>query len=395
MSNVKQRTLLVHAGGSKTGSTAIQNFCELHADRLLGAGVYYGRRLGIGSKYQMGSGNGFPLYQALASGQLNDVMELTQSHSAQGRLCLCSSEYFAHASVDQWALLKKCCDQSGLELRVIIYVRNVIPFLQSAYDQAIKRHGESACFAAWSENAAWQHAQALQALASVFDPQAITVAHYDTSSATLIRSFFGFIGIASALEIGVDDESRTVNRSLTSTERAALRRINGVLGDMVSPELSDHLIYQRPELKIQAEAIDLPTIDRLVARFGPDVQWINQVFFAGRQQLAVLPHSEPSGAAVPDAVGPDFELERTCLIDIADWCVSKLKGARDGGIDFVANRLRNIDWHNGGHSLVPADFDPVAYLLFNPDVLVAGAPPYEHFILAGHQEGRRYTWPKS
>ena len=28
MSNVKQRTLLVHAGGSKTGSTAIQNFCN-------------------------------------------------------------------------------------------------------------------------------------------------------------------------------------------------------------------------------------------------------------------------------------------------------------------------------------------------------------------------------
>jgi hypothetical protein len=395
MVNGNNRLLLVHAGGSKTGSTAIQNFCELHAERLLEAGIFYGRRLGIGSKYQMGSGNGYPLYQALAAGNSRDVLELTQSHAAHGRLGLCSSEYFAHSTVDDWLRLEESCDQSGLQLKVIFFVRNVIPFLQSAFDQAVKRHGESASFTLWSETSEWQHVQSLRVLADALGPASISVVHYDSALFTLIRTFLGVMGVDSSFEVDADAASRTVNRSLTSVERTAMRRINATLGGMVAAELSDHLIYRRPEMKAQAEEVEAATVRRLVERFEMDVQWINQHFFAGQETVAVLPRPASPSAAALGVAPSDFEQERNCLTDIADWCVAKLKGSKADAIDFVANRLRFIDWHNGGNPLIPPDFDPVAYLLFNPDVLAAGVPPYEHFILAGHKEGRSHKWPNS
>ena len=40
---------------------------------------------------------------------------------------------------------------------------------------------------------------------------------------------------------------------------------------------------------------------------------------------------------------------------------------------------------------VPADFDVLAYLLLNPDVLRAGIDPCRHFVEHGRGEGRRYT----
>lgn len=42
-------------------------------------------------------------------------------------------------------------------------------------------------------------------------------------------------------------------------------------------------------------------------------------------------------------------------------------------------------------SPIPHDFDPVYYLIANPDVSSAGADPYEHFAAYGYREGRCYS----
>ena len=96
--NVNTNTFFLHAGGSKTGSTAIQNFCESNTDRLQQYGVSYENRLGITSDYMMGSGNGFALYQAVMARQSDDVATLLKGHMGSTARCVCSSEYFADLS---------------------------------------------------------------------------------------------------------------------------------------------------------------------------------------------------------------------------------------------------------------------------------------------------------
>ncbi len=55
------------------------------------------------------------------------------------------------------------------------------------------------------------------------------------------------------------------------------------------------------------------------------------------------------------------------------------------------NRLRGIAEHpylNGEN--LPAGFDPLHYLLLNPDVLIAGADPVQHYLEFGKKENRKY-----
>ena len=39
---------------------------------------------------------------------------------------------------------------------------------------------------------------------------------------------------------------------------------------------------------------------------------------------------------------------------------------------------------------LPAGFDPLHYLLLNPDVLIAGADPIQHYLEFGEKENRKY-----
>ncbi|HEY6531315.1 MAG TPA: hypothetical protein VIY72_03365, partial [Acidimicrobiales bacterium] len=61
----------------------------------------------------------------------------------------------------------------------------------------------------------------------------------------------------------------------------------------------------------------------------------------------------------------------------------------------VALLSRLQEWKWGDPSLrsspeIPEDFDPVGYLLANPDVLAAQVDPYEHYLSSGKDEGRRW-----
>lgn len=51
---------------------------------------------------------------------------------------------------------------------------------------------------------------------------------------------------------------------------------------------------------------------------------------------------------------------------------------------------RFSDSHFKSDQRIPAGFDAVKYLFLNPDVADAGCDPFEHFVLFGIKEGRRY-----
>jgi hypothetical protein len=62
------------------------------------------------------------------------------------------------------------------------------------------------------------------------------------------------------------------------------------------------------------------------------------------------------------------------------------------GVDFVSSRLKSIDWANSHHASIPENFDPVAYLILNKDLLNSQEKPFEHYIRYGQFERRRTSW---
>ena len=59
-------------------------------------------------------------------------------------------------------------------------------------------------------------------------------------------------------------------------------------------------------------------------------------------------------------------------------------------------KLKRIVEKYGSHSEnLPSDFDPLHYLLLNPDVLIAGADPVQHYLTHRAKEGRAYRIPSA
>lgn len=391
------RTLLIHAGGSKTGSSALQNFFEINVSRLESFGFAYENSRHIEHEYEIGSGNGLLLYEQLSSMTItdNEIDRLVSSYFGQCNNAICTSEFFAELDAHGWKKLFESSTRLGVKLKVIFYVRNVISFFLSGYDQIIKRHGEYELFDEWVEKATWQHGKALQIMASVLPRSSIQVLHFDSERANLIKGFFNIIDVDASCEINAPDQKRQVNRGLTNEEREVLITVNKTLGAGYSKEVSELLIYADPNARGEPVSYHKTTADSLLDRYNTEVNWVNNTFFNGQTVVSVLP-IKPVKAALD--LKPKTEPEQKGNVEkqVLNWALEKLKTIKDETEQAITEAVRAANQKNSGKFPpdIPADFDVLAYLLLNRDVLHAGVDPIQHFTNYGRNEGRAYKFLK-
>jgi len=389
------KTLFIHAGGAKTGSSALQNFFHLNASRLESLGFAYENRLHIEHDYEIGSANGMLLYKILSSAAPtdNEIDSLVLSYFGQCNNAICSSEFFAEFDSHSWKKLFESSMRLGVKLKVIFYVRNVIPFLLSAYDQIIKRHGGHKSFDEWVEKATWQHGKALRIIAGELPQSSIQVFHFDHIRKNLIRGFLDILGIYSSSEVDPIDQKRQVNRSLTSEEREALITVNKTLGAAYSKELSELLIYADPNARGEPVSYNKTTADSLQDCYNTEVNWVNNTFFNGQAVVSVLP-TQPVKKAPSIKLETEPKQKGNVERLVLGWTLEKLKTIKDETEQTIAEAVRVSIQNNTGkfHPDIPADFDVLAYLLLNRDVLHAGVDPIQHYIDYGKNEGRVYKF---
>lgn len=65
--------IIIHIGLTKTGSTALQRFCDNNAEYLIKLGYYYLLFESIDEGNYRSSGNGFGLYSEVLANALNPV----------------------------------------------------------------------------------------------------------------------------------------------------------------------------------------------------------------------------------------------------------------------------------------------------------------------------------
>lgn len=288
-------------------------------------------------------------------------------------------------------MLIESINRLGVELKVIFYVRNVIPFFLSSYDQSIKRLGERSLFDEWVIKQDWQHASGLRIMVDELPQSSIQVLHFDHERASLIKGFVDILGIDPSFEVYQNDLRRVVNRSLTEKEREALIAVNKVFGQTYSTELSRLLISANPHGLAEPISYHQSTTEILLARFSNEVDWINKTFFKGQTVVSVLPiESEKNLNKKSTTAAPQFDVEKRVL----DWVLEKLKSIQEETEQRLVGVLQDVANVSSrqNHPDIPDDFDPLAYLLINPDVLIAGFDPYQHYILHGKSKGRLYKF---
>jgi len=379
------KTLYLHIGGGKTGSSAIQNYLELNVDALEKYGIAYLNRVNITSPYEITSGNGIPLVNSLTQGKSDaEIKNLIKSYIGKNESGICSSEFLSLLNTDNFITIIKNAMDINVEVKIIIYIRDIIPFFLSKYDQAIKRHGEHRPFKKFVLTSDYDHFTTLKSLNKINgiidSSECIKVIHYETSKNDLIGSFLGTLGI-NITDSHKSEEKIIVNRSLTQQERSAIRAINRISGELYSTTISNLLISKNPNIPSESIKLDCKTLDYLRIRFQDQVSWINKHYFNGECIVKINQDS-----AIITEKTYKYSSRKSIHNTISEWCNKEKKAIHDIKIFAItAEKNKQKNKH-----LLPEDFDCIDYLIINRDVFLAGVDPVDHYLRSGMIEGRQY-----
>jgi hypothetical protein len=387
-----KRLLYIHAGGGKAGSSAIQAALAAEGVALNQIGIGYLEAPPQSSAFAITSGNGFKLYQALVSENDTPIEVLLDGLMGDFEVAICSSEFLGALSPVQWGWLRACASSKNIELRLIYFASTASHYLVSSYNQEVKRHGESRDIFDYVKTAAWRHYDDLVNASEAFSRTEISVLSYEQSKSAILTAFsksWPDLELCQGILSPYDD--RIVNRSLTSSELDIVRMINVRWGDRFSQQISDVLIYSKPEAHPK-EAPDPELIRTIEKKFSSATAWINATFFENEDGLKAFQAKDFGKRAATRSDGNSSE----SLVCVLEWALGQIAANDERSDGYrIAQSLAAIDWENSGHADIPADFDPVAYLLLHKDVASTGVPPYDHYLKSGKLEGRAHRWPET
>ncbi len=388
MTTQRHRVLIIHAGGGKTGSSALQSVLAETSARLAEVGISYVNAPPTQSPYAITSGNGTALYDLVATPRWNkEGADLIDNYFGSFAIAICSNEFLGSMSADEWRRLLKTAAELDIAVRVVFFVRSAGSYLASCYNQDVKR-GVHDTFDEYLIGATWHHLDALRTLDEVIPAECLKVLNYEACVRDVAGAFAAAIEeLAPARGILHEVPRRKVNRSLDPVEIAMVRLVNRKLGGSAGEALSDRLIYESPE-KQGGTSLDPEQADIVAAKYADGTSWLNARFFASSANPLPLRSSpDPRLDAGDEALAQTIE-------SALEWALEQGGARPHAEADNIYRALHGIDWQNSGHAEVPIGFDPIAYLIMNVDVLQAGVPPYAHFLSSGKFENRQYRWPQ-
>lgn len=156
------KTLFLHVGLPKTGSSSIQYFLASNAKKLFKKGLHYPNLFGEVEntlKVKIGSGNGHAISRVLTGakkgtkGQTAKTVFAVLSKAlirAEGRDLLISSEgLYKISSKKHIERIHEIAKSHGYSIKVIIYLRRQDQALTSIYNQKVKRHRQTSSLVNW------------------------------------------------------------------------------------------------------------------------------------------------------------------------------------------------------------------------------------------------------
>ena len=160
-SNLAHKKLIIHAGGSRTGSSFLQK--KLANNPLKKYGVNYASVINIDNVYPEG-GNGQCIYEILNSpdagqSEKKRIIELIKGFFQESCIAICSSEFLSELSPEQWRLFITILDDLKIDYKIIVFIRDVSSYFASVYLQSVLYHGVASSISHWIEAIdKWQHA---------------------------------------------------------------------------------------------------------------------------------------------------------------------------------------------------------------------------------------------
>jgi hypothetical protein len=381
---VHSRRLVLHIGAPKTGTSAIQRFLASNTDSLRLVGMDYLNAEPPRADLHT-TGNGLPifLYFERAEAEPKKLESLINCYFGAQRTAIVSSELLSFIAAVGWRQIIEACQAQNIVPFVIYYVRNVYPFYISIYNQVVKHDGVTDSFEEFVErNSVFNCADRLAFITDLIGTDHLVVAHYESEKKNICEHFFSLISPA-ADKLNFELHTGRVNRSLDEAELRLMRIANRYPKAHFPGELPNILISRDP--KRCSEKPSRPEIIQLLTRRHiHDVSQINARYFGGRQTLQIA-------GAVPTTL-EDTAIATAPAEKLFEWAMVRLDPARHENFQQFLDEARALAARSRKviHPDIPPDFDPAAYLLANPDLLMARVNPFKHFLNHGRAEGRSW-----
>lgn len=267
------KTLYIHAGQFKTGSSYLQSCFALSTDVLAENGIAYPwvSNLDRAKAGRITSGNGTLLLDGSAEW---DALDRSQFHE-NTRGFLFSNEYFCVKTFhpDVLERIQKFCSEFGIDrVHCILFVRNPLDHAISTHQQMIKRSGSDMDLDSYvaTYKMPIQIMEFLrQAEENDFD---VTLYNYSMVSKEIAALTEDWLEIpAGSLQ---QPEIERINRSLSKGELELQKQLNRHIGQ--ASRFADALCEELPKIRPEFTYPSLQAQSELFERLAPAIDYINE-----------------------------------------------------------------------------------------------------------------------
>jgi hypothetical protein len=379
------KKLFLHIGIQKTGSSYLQHMLRVNSRRLHERGIAY---RAFSNQY-VSSGNGDAmLAEVRAMRALPDFERMLDRYFADCQTAIVSSELLYSTGLcpqgPGWQFLLQRLNECDIQVEVIAFFRNPVDYLRSAYSQSVRRHGFTEDFSRYIDEFSpdlydGPLRQLVPAIETMGRNARLHVLEYESASrAGLWRVFVEICGLHVS---DVFQEAARVNPALNASQLLLHRIHNEVRPDDESDFFSDLLIQNAVLADADPLGVTETEFAAIQARFSTAVEFVNQ-FVSGEPVKLSPPSSFSPGA--DELVMRSGDIARLMKPLLSDEYAMRILSRAFAQIREQC-RIGDPDLKRRY-----PDFDPLAYLVWNPDLIQAKVDPYRHFDTHGRHEGRRY-----
>ena len=263
------------------------------------------------------------------------------------------------------------------DMEFVCFVRDPFDLVLSCWLQMIKDGNQTFCFSSYMDKVIDRtNSPSMLTSCDLFHSLGLpsTVLNFDHHRHNIAVPFLRAIGAENLIGQVELTTKREANRSLTPSAAH--------LGVLLHEKLSNRDLTatflraaQNPDRPKAAPYYNRDQHQRILDQFASTISLIN----------ASLPDDQKLATQVRDRPDADFVILPEDVALLLAF-VAKLVAAG-------AEPRGPVAAHNVTAAMVlPADFDPEAYLFHNPDVAAARVDAAQHYLVHGAREGRRYRF---
>jgi len=377
------KKIIIHAGLAKTGSSYIQNSLHILERSNAFSNVCYPSNKEEQDFQHIASGNGARIgillkpditCEFLKDEIMAEFENLLKQMSSSKKIMLISSEMFAKAEPKRFNFLLEYMGNYCNNIQVFVFVRSFVPWTWSVYQQLIKRSSLHLGYKEWLDKYLLDFVSAAAINILSFNSQ---LKMLKFSKNNLLENLLTECGEKTELSKRLPKDK--VNRSLSKLEFDMMLTVNKIFNDMeASTLITDEFIRRSPNIKstympqnLNIHAMNAYKNIRMdLKRIGTDEAL----------HMMHLLNGKDSDSNVNESHSYDnehYEKEFNELLGI----ILKVIHGRYSSLSHLYRTAKYLEESRDY-------FDPIHYLLINPDLLSQNIEPLKHFKKTGKSEMR-------